>query len=41
MTRHAHMLFVRGATFYASAEVEAVRPGHGDGAFVVVRAVRA
>lgn len=68
LARHAHKLFFREATFYASAEVErllsetgfndlrwvqtlfrspedlteieALRSGHGNGAFVVVRAVR-
>jgi len=67
LARHAHKVFFRDATFYASAEVErllseagfhdlccvqtlfrppeeiteieALRPGHGDGAFVVVRAI--
>lgn len=68
LARHAHKVFFRDATFFASAEVEgllseagfrdlcwvqtlchspeetaeieALRPGHGDGAFVVVRAVK-
>lgn len=68
LAQHAHSVFFRDATFYASAEVEpllsqaefhdlcwvqtlchppeqmthieALRPGHGDGAFVVVRAVK-
>ena len=68
LARHAHKVFFREATFYASAEVErllgradfhdlcwvqtlfrlpeetteiqATRPGHGDGAFVVVRGTR-
>lgn len=68
LARHAHKVFFRDATFYASAEVErllseagfhdprwvqtvfrppeeiteieALRPGHGEGAFVVVRAVK-
>jgi len=68
LKQHAHKVFFRDATFYASAEVElllgragfhdlcwvqtlchppeeiteieALRPGHGDGAFVVVRGVK-
>ncbi len=68
LARHAHKVFFREATFYASTEVErllseagfhdlcwvqtlfrppeemteieALRPGHGDGAFVVVSAVK-
>ena len=68
LARHAHKIFFRDATFYASAEVERLlgqtgfhdlcwvqtlfrlpeetteiqvtRPGHGEGAFVVVRAIK-